>query len=405
MQTNNIVSAQENWQRSISEAFLERFKSGNLKNLKKLIDKNGRYKSRFMLNLRGNRVIIYYKGLRALTIYDAGDEEKQQIEYEFECTKEYVKDTVDFQKLGVSLVKENTEKIDVENNEQSNINFCMSDEKLYSFDWNYLLNGISEGIDLYNLNIDNAEKEAQQRIWFENNIAREANSTEYIIVDTEYKERGKKNGGRFDLWALYWPNHNAAKPVKLVCIELKYGAGAVGDSKSSNGKDKKQSSLNAHLKDFQKFIEEQKAESSNENKYDFYKDISTMFCQLYDLEMIDMNLNKDLKQSIENGYSEKCKKIVDKKTPVQMMFILANYKPKSKILSDQIISRLEQQSSDSNSNIEVVFARASFSGYGLYGKYVIGIEDMPSFLNITEETVKEYHDRKNKVRNKKVKNA
>ena len=328
--------------RALSDKFFAEFDSGDLRPLVDLINKEGIYKSRFMFQLRGNQVIIYYKCAVALVInagfYKYNEKSARYVKtktensdslYCLEYTLKYAKDNTELKEL-LSFAKQNKNK------------FYLTKEQIKKFNWQKYLSLISDGIDTIYLHKDNAEKESQQRIWYENNIAKGSNATEYVIVDTEYTEENKKGKkGRFDLIALYWPNHKQ-RPEKIAMIELKYTESAFGGSVKAR-QDTQVATLKTHYDDFLNFQFNQ----------DFYKDISKMFFQLYKLGMIDMTLGSKVRE--EN--------LVNADTKKQMMFILANYNPESELLKEQF----SQMSKFVPENSEVVFAISSYCGYGLYG--------------------------------------
>lgn len=314
--------------RALSDSFFDKFNSGDLRSLVDLINKDGMYKSRFMFQLRGNKhkVIIYYKCAVALVINEKYDKDSL---YCFEYTSAYAKDNSELEKL-LNSARQDKNK------------FYLTPKQVREFNWQKYLSLISDGIDKDYLKHNKAEKESQQRIWYENNIAKGSNATEYVIIDTEYTEENKKSKkGRFDLIALYWPNHKQ-KPEKIAMIELKYTESAFGGSVKAR-QDTQVATLKTHYDDFLNFQFNQ----------DFYNDISKMFFQLYKLGMIDMTLGNKVKED----------DLLNADTKKQMMFILANYNPESDLLKEQI----SQMSKVVPDNSEVVFAIASYCGYGLYG--------------------------------------
>ena len=83
------------------------------------------------------------------------------------------------------------------------------------------------------------EKQAQQRLYIQNNNSL---SSEWFCIDVEYTKslRGKSRAEnwRFDIIAI-----SKSKPHKIALIELKYGAGALGEP----------SGIRTHVKDFYSF--------------------------------------------------------------------------------------------------------------------------------------------------------
>lgn len=156
--------------------------------------------------MRGDCVIIYYRGGKLLTIKDDGV-------FETLADKYYIDDTA---------------------------------ERL-TFDINNAFDYISKAkfvIDKHEMTFSKlGEKEIQQRVVYENNLSVNSAKTEYFIADVEWAENSVL-GGRADIIAFKWNRMEHSKRIlQLVLIEVKQGDGAIS---GKNG-------LKKHYDDFVKF--------------------------------------------------------------------------------------------------------------------------------------------------------
>lgn len=183
------------------------------------------------------------------------------------------------------------------------------------------------------------EKEVQQRIARVNNRGKVATGTDYFVCDFEYQSPK----GRFDLIGVRWPSkghlRKNGRGLTLAFIEVKYGDGALG------GK----AGLDAHLRDVQRFV------TTPGNLEGIAEEMRTVFNQKRRLGLIDS------KKDIESFDLDR----------VELMFVLANHDPESRILKREVI-RFR-----SVPQVEVTFATSNFMGYGLY---LDGIFPLEGFL-------------------------
>lgn len=216
--------------------------------------------------MRGDCVIIYYRGGKLLTIKEGGVFETLTDEY-------YIDDTA---------------------------------ERL-TFDINNAFNYISKAkfvIDKQEMTFSKlGEKEIQQRVVYENNLSVNSAKTEYFIADVEWAENSVL-GGRADIIAFKWkrmePEHSK-RTLQLVLIEVKQGDGAIS---GKNG-------LKKHYADFVNF-------KSNSKYVELVaQDMLTVLKQKYELGLV-----KGLEKLFMRGDNPVVIKI--EKVP-DFLFLLGNY--------------------------------------------------------------------------------
>jgi len=194
--------------------------------------------------------------------------------------------------------------------------------------WLSVVPELKQGMDFWIAANPRDEKEVQQRIVRVNNRGKVATGTDYFICDFEYQSPK----GRFDLIGVRWPSkghlRKRNRDLILSFIEVKYADGAL------RGK----SGIVQHLADIQTFI------GIPDNLTGLAAEMKTVFNQKRHLSLIDNQ--KDIE---EFG--------LDK---VELMFVLANHDPESKILKDEL------DNLQSTAQVEVTVATANLMGYGLY---------------------------------------
>ena len=289
------------------------------------------------LELRGDRIIVYYRGCAILTVMENGSLKKNDAKY-------------------YSHVNKRGEKYEVESIDPTNENL---DE--------YFMHA-KYAIDKFNGYVkENAETETQQLIVKENNYSSVSNDTDYFIIDIEYKT---PSGKEFDIVALKWDSksyeRSHPKPENLIItvFELKYGCKAIGSG--TNATSKKSASISDHLNDYEEFVSDNPLE-------DFIEDMLMVFVQKCDLELIKFgaNGNEHYKDLIINN---KIKQEFIKNTPVDFGYIFANYKQGSDILRQQLESISEEK--------DFMYIESSFMGYGLYSNMIKHRYDLEETLNI-----------------------
>lgn len=201
---------------------------------------------------------------------------------------------------------------------------------------------IKDAIDWYLSRAKKFEGEFQQLVQRENSFQPGmANSTDYLICDTEYKD----GNSRFDLVGAYWPSKGSIRKkghdLPLVLIEMKYGDAAFTGI----------AGIKKHIEDFGDFFEDQRK------------------CRALAKEMTELAQQKQelgLLPAFKNPISittDRC----------QVGLLLANTDPESKVLLQEL------QSIDPDLLARIpnglrVFCPAG-GGYGLFHDQVYGIDE------------------------------
>lgn len=258
--------------RSISNSFLEQLKTGSLKSITDYV----RVDPYLDLELRGDSVMIYYRGGKILTVYEKG--------LLAGLTDEY-------------YLSPDTERI------------LPSIEGLHDY-----LAHAKHIVDIYESmqNSKLGEKEIQQRVVYENNLSVNADKTDYFIADVEWADNDDL-GGRIDIVAFRW-NHmeHRKRIVQLTLIEVKQGEDAI----RTNGENSP--GLKKHYEDYLSFKKDQ--ESVNR----VAKDMLLVLKQKKELGLV-----KGLDKLFEKGSTEIEPQI---EAEPDFLFLLANYHYYSKYL-------------------------------------------------------------------------
>ena len=258
------------------------------------------------LELRGDRVIIYYRGGKLLTQKEDGTLESLDVNYQKSRFALDIIPSLDNIESYIPQAKQN-------------IDYHVIHEK------NIL-----------------GEKEIQQMIVRENNYSSIHQDTDFFIVDTEYED--KTSEGRFDIIALQWNSTSSAhkqKKVELAFIEVKKGS----DSNSINGS----SGLLNHILDYKAF-----ANPNNPAFCEFKKDMLSVFMQKVYLGLIPKAAKWMPNKKEDFNLSEETK----------FYAILANYNPESSTLSNEL-NKMEEKGIN-----DCLFFTSSFCGYGLYQEFI-----------------------------------
>ena len=212
--------------RAIDETFKTDLLNGKLAGLLEAVKND----NTLIMELRGNQVIIYYRGGALYTIsFDNG-------KYTIAYNKAYWRK----KKIYDELV------------EKPSIDSAVKYIALYKHQMDY-----------HRANADRElEKQGQQQLILENNIyggktLEDSNTSkiptgDYFIVDMEYAYKGDDMDARFDLIALKWPSLGPArkkrKNLGISFLELKYYDGSMCG----------QSGIEKHISDFLKFTTDEK---------------------------------------------------------------------------------------------------------------------------------------------------
>lgn len=300
--------------RAISDDLLDLFKT-NVKDPSKngqlsVITEIVRQDPYLDLEMRGDCVILYYRGGKLLTI--RGVNEYKTLAEEYYLSRDEVRLSFDIEnpleyisKAKFLIDKHETAQIERGDNKKSAIS------KL-------------------------GEKEIQQRVVYENNMSVNATETEYFIADVEWADNSVL-GGRADIVAFRWERMNHGKrSLKLVMIEVKQGDGAIS---GKNG-------LQKHYEDFLKF------KDNKESFTNVSSDMLSVLKQKYQLKLV-----KGLDKLFMRG--EKYVQPTIEQEP-EFLFLLSNYHHFSTKLKSEC-DKLPD---------ETRFIISSFMGYGLYDDFI-----------------------------------
>lgn len=292
--------------RSISSSFLEQLKTGNLKSITDYV----RVDPYLDLELRGDSVMIYYRGGKVLTVDEKGILDGLADEY---------------------YLSPDTERI------------LPSIDGLHDY-----LAHAKHIVDIHEANSEYSklgEKEIQQRVVYENNLSVNADKTDYFIADVEWADN-KVLKGRVDIVAFCWKHKKPRnRIVQLTLIEVKQGDKAI---KSLSG-------LKKHYDDYLKFKEKQESVNC------VAKDMLLVLKQKKELGLVKGLDNLFEKKVTEkDAWGNEVQRQVEVEPKIEaepdFLFLLANYHHYSSNLQIECEKQLE----------DCKFINASFCGYGLY---------------------------------------
>ena len=311
--------------RSISNSFLAELKGGKFKEIVRIVSVD----PNLDLELRGDSVMVYYRGGKVLTISDP----------------ELYPDLRDLDYLtGMDSNYSNGGKCP-----QAIPTPCINDMLSYFAKAKHV-------VDNYEKHVKEklGEKEIQQRVISENNSMVNANETDFFFADMEWAENSVLKG-RADLIAFHWGHmQHKKKNLTMYLIEVKQGCNAVR-TKSQKETDDLTPGLCKHLQDFNKL-------KGNEELIEELKtDMLNVLCQKYCLGLITGLENLFVKTS--DGFTTEGITI---QKDVKFVFLLANYL----YYSDNLKNEFEELPKDS------LFYVSSFLGYGLYEKFIFTKEEL-----------------------------
>ena len=301
--------------RSISDGLMEILKKDYLK-----ITEYVRISPYLDMEMRGNCVMVYYRGGKILTIFE--DKTMEGLVEEYYNKKD-----------------ENT-KLLVPQIDTIEDYFAKA----------------MHVIDMYEFTKSRlGEKEIQQRVVFENNLSVNACKTDYFVADIEWADNDTL-GGRADIIAFRW-NHMEHKKrlLQLTIIEVKQGEESIVTSVDNKGNIS--AGLLKHYDDFEKLRQDKDGVKT------LAEDMLIVLKQKMDLGLV-----KGLEKLFEDSRG-------NKKTPeilpeVDFLFLLSNYHH----YSDNLKNELEKLPDDAR------FISSSFMGYGLYKDFIRSKKD----LNLTK---------------------
>ena len=291
--------------RSISDGLMEILKKDYLK-----ITEYVRVSPYLDMEMRGNCVIVYYRGGKILTIFE--DKIMEGLAEEYYNKKD---ENTKFLVPQIDTIEDYFAK-------------AMHIIDMHEFTKSRL-----------------GEKEIQQRVIYENNLSVNACKTDYFVADIEWADNDTL-GGRADIIAFRW-NHMEHKKrlLQLTIIEVKQGEKAIVTSVDNNGK--VSAGLSKHYDDFEKLRQDKDGVKA------LAEDMLVVLKQKKDLGLI-----KGLDWLFEDSRKNK---ITPEILPeVDFLFLLSNYHHYSENLKKEL-EKLPD---------EARFISSSFMGYGLYKDFV-----------------------------------
>jgi hypothetical protein len=201
-------------------------------------------------------------------------------------------------------------------------------------------------MDIYFSTNTKTEREFQQLVARENNNSAVSKESEYFITDIEFFEKDiklndQKKNARFDLLAIRWlaSDRKDGSNCRAAFIEMKYGDSALRGT----------SGMIKHLQDFNELI-------SNRNKYKpLLETMESQFNQLHEFGLLRFTQSKGKGTNVELFATDK----------PEVIFILANHNPRSKILKEEL-EKPEFIKFGDTERFDLRFFISSFAGYGLH---------------------------------------
>ena len=263
--------------RSLNEDFLAKFdKGGEFAKVTEMV----KYDPSLDFEMRGNSVMLYYRGGKILEIKKNGS--LKGLDSKYSNNKKY--------------------KVECPIPSMNGMDAYISEAKRL--------------IDKYLIVVRNhlGEKEYQQRIAYENNLSVNAEDGDFFIADIEWADNTQL-GGRADIVAFKWGHmEHRKRKVQMVLIEVKQGENSIKS---------KRSGLQKHYDDYLRF------RSQKEYVRKVAEDMIKVLHQKHRLGLV-----KGLKSLFVDN------KLPEIEEEIDFICLLANYKPYSSLLHE-VLSKME----------------------------------------------------------------
>jgi hypothetical protein len=209
---------------------------------------------------------------------------------------------------------------------------------------------IKEVMDYFFTENPKLEREFQQLVARENNYSSISNETEYFIVDIEVADNELR--ARFDMLAVRWLRTDRKRQGVLlpVLIEMKYG----GNSLEGNA------GIAEHLKDLKKLFSDGNQEYQEKRRTDLLDSLEIQLEQLDELGLLKFNRSERIE-----------KLLIDRSSPVEVVFLLANVNPASTKLQ-----RVIKEIPSTGLPFSLRFFASSFAGYGMHRANMLELSEM-----------------------------
>ena len=324
--------------RALKENFMSDLRKGKLEKLLERVKDD----DTLCLELRGDRIIIYYRGGALYTIKEISDNE-----YEISYNKNYIlEENIDRKKADYEIIP--------------SIEQAIKDIPQHK-----------ETMDFYFAKYPKLEREFQQLILRENNNSgKVTDATDYYILDIEYAFSGNNSdenviNARYDMLGVIWPSDGIQRKntnnLRLSFIEIKYGDGSI-----DSGSDVSKAGIHKHINDYIKFRKD------NELIDFIASDMAKVFNQKHKLGLIssypDKQGNLEISLSRDNP---------------EFLLVLVNHDPaKTKLCSELEATISEWKGKDEEKYLdEIRIAESSLMGHGLYA---LDKDGNSRFVNIKE---------------------
>lgn len=167
------------------------------------------------------------------------------------------------------------------------------------------------------------EERIRQEIATVNNCSREANDTDYFVIDQEYGVTVDGKTSKFDLVTVKWLSESEQRKnfkksnIEIVIFELKLGKGAVGGTIKATSES---ADLKSHIRDFSNF------HNDSVQLSEFKEDVISMFVQQACLTGFFNSKINGLKHVRKLVTDDKAIQLLAENVPVKFGFIIADYK-------------------------------------------------------------------------------
>lgn len=310
--------------RGLDDVFIEDLTKGKLKPILDIVNND----NSLIMEIRDNYINIYYRGGSILKLNKSGNNYHTFFDNKYSINNNY------------------NHKV----SEICNVKQISSLKETYHWVEGFPL--LKQSMDIFHtITVEKMEREFQQLVVRENNISKSASDTDYYIIDFEYTNSSNRNA-KFDLIGLKWESTATERKNPSNCnialIEMKYGDSALSGN----------SGILKHIKDVDNFL------NKSEEYINFKSEMLKIFKQKRELGLIRFS-NKGNNNDVTD-FSDKIKP--------EFILLLAGHKPvKSKL--KEILAQIKPMK-----NAELKFATASFMGYALYSKNIIGLDEFEKYF-------------------------
>ena len=328
-------------QRGITLKFEEQLKEGILSPLLELVQND----DTLSLEIRSNFVDIYYRGGRLLGIH----EQAKGARFWTDFDEDY------FGKGDEYRLKRPTPT-------PSKIIKSKPDAQT----WVDVFGAYKQAMDIRLSLHAKLEREYQQAVVRDNNRHAIGEQTDYVIIDVEYTQSklaipGQKADYRFDMVGFRRPLPGRAwgRSVMPVIIEMKAGDGAIASRCKGGDSGDLTPGLVKHVQDFERFLGPVSGEQTSGPFELLRKELVETFGTKQRLRL--RSLPKPMLDL----------KITDVGLRPEVLFVLANHNPRSKILARELakLARLAHDRADYR------IATVSHAGYALFAKNVKPLDE------------------------------